>query len=133
MSKTRPCTYIHSKTLGRNRDRFLLVFLFFLFLFFCFFVVFLSFFFIVLLLMRCFFCLFSFRVVDIYILVCICIGCPVVCDFDGRLYRQLGGRNWVWNAVTSSLVFPLPLLGVFSVVNTIALYQVCGVHCATVS
>ena len=43
-----------------------------------------------------------------------------------RLYRQLGGRRWVWNAVTSSLVFPLPLLGVFSVVNTVALSQVCA-------
>ncbi|CAN0410501.1 unnamed protein product, partial [Hapterophycus canaliculatus] len=40
-----------------------------------------------------------------------------------RLYRQLGGRKWVWNAITSSLVFPLPLLGVFSVVNTIAISQ----------
>ncbi|CAM9224985.1 unnamed protein product [Scytosiphon promiscuus] len=42
---------------------------------------------------------------------------------SARLYRQLGGRKWVWNAVTSSLVFPLPLLGVFSVVNTIAISQ----------
>lgn len=41
-----------------------------------------------------------------------------------RLYRQLGGKSWVWNSVVSSLIFPLPLLGVFSVVNTIALYQV---------
>lgn len=46
--------------------------------------------------------------------------CPAVC----RLYRQLGGGKWVWNAITSSLVFPLPLLGVFSVVNTIAISQV---------
>ncbi|CAN0265290.1 unnamed protein product [Pylaiella littoralis] len=42
---------------------------------------------------------------------------------SARLYRQLGGRKWVWNAITSSLVFPLPLLGVFSVVNTIAISQ----------
>ncbi|CAM9594393.1 unnamed protein product [Ectocarpus sp. 12 AP-2014] len=42
---------------------------------------------------------------------------------SARLYRQLGGGKWVWNAITSSLVFPLPLLGVFSVVNTIAISQ----------
>eukprot|EP00752_Nemacystus_decipiens_P008579 g7660.t1 len=42
---------------------------------------------------------------------------------SARLYRQLGGRKWVWNAITASLVFPLPLLAVFSVVNTIALFQ----------
>lgn len=37
-----------------------------------------------------------------------------------RLYRQLGGLAWVWNTVITALVFPLPLTGVFSWVNTVA-------------
>mmetsp|Transcript_26490 Transcript_26490/g.82733 ORF Transcript_26490/g.82733 Transcript_26490/m.82733 type:complete len:600 (+) Transcript_26490:2207-4006(+) len=39
----------------------------------------------------------------------------------GRLYRQLDGRNWVWNIVCTYLVFPAPLFVVFCFVNTTAL------------
>lgn len=39
---------------------------------------------------------------------------------SARLYRQLGGTNWVWNAVLTAVFFPLPFTVVFSVVNTAA-------------
>jgi len=38
----------------------------------------------------------------------------------GRIFKQLKGKNWVWNVVLTSLVFPLPLGVVFSWVNTVA-------------
>mmetsp|Transcript_6274 Transcript_6274/g.9514 ORF Transcript_6274/g.9514 Transcript_6274/m.9514 type:complete len:602 (-) Transcript_6274:315-2120(-) len=49
----------------------------------------------------------------------------VVTSFIGgfvasRLYRQMGGRNWTWNVVMTSLVFPLPLMVIFSWVNSVA-------------
>ena len=37
-----------------------------------------------------------------------------------RLYRQLGGLQWVWNTVLTALVFPFPLTIVFGWVNTVA-------------
>jgi hypothetical protein len=40
---------------------------------------------------------------------------------SARLYRQLGGLNWVWNCVLNALVFPAPLMAVFSFVNTVAM------------
>ncbi|CAM9119615.1 unnamed protein product [Ascophyllum nodosum] len=57
------------------------------------------------------------------ILVLYCATAWVGGFMSARLYRQFGGRSWAWNAVMSSLVFPLPLLGVFSIVNSIAWYQ----------
>ena len=39
---------------------------------------------------------------------------------SGRLFKQLKGKNWVWNIVLTTGLFPAPLLLVFSVVNTIA-------------
>eukprot|EP00968_Pinguiococcus_pyrenoidosus_P009866 scaffold770_cov255-Pinguiococcus_pyrenoidosus.AAC.19 len=39
----------------------------------------------------------------------------------GRLYKQLDGRNWVWNIICTYLIFPLPLFLVFCFVNTLAL------------
>jgi hypothetical protein len=38
----------------------------------------------------------------------------------GRVFKQLKGKNWVWNVVLTAFVFPVPLCIVFSVVNTIA-------------
>ncbi|CAM9230737.1 unnamed protein product [Phaeothamnion confervicola] len=43
---------------------------------------------------------------------------------SARLYRQLGGKHWVRNVVTTALVFPGPLFCIFSCVNSIAWY--CG-------
>jgi hypothetical protein len=38
----------------------------------------------------------------------------------GRVFKQLKGKNWVWNTVLTAFVFPLPLFIIFSTVNTIA-------------
>lgn len=38
----------------------------------------------------------------------------------GRVFKQLKGKNWVWNVVLTAFVFPVPLGIVFSIVNTIA-------------
>jgi transmembrane 9 superfamily protein 1 len=40
---------------------------------------------------------------------------------SARWYRQLGGTNWVWNIVLSSVIFAGPLFFVFAWVNTTAL------------
>lgn len=39
---------------------------------------------------------------------------------SARLFKQLKGKNWVWNIVLTAALFPAPLFCVFSVVNTIA-------------
>ena len=39
---------------------------------------------------------------------------------SGRIFKQLKGKNWVWNIVLTASLFPAPLLLVFSVVNSIA-------------
>jgi len=39
---------------------------------------------------------------------------------SGRLYKQLGGTRWVWNTVTTMLMFPLPLFCMFVFLNTTA-------------
>jgi transmembrane 9 superfamily protein 1 len=38
----------------------------------------------------------------------------------GRLFKQLKGKNWVWNVILTSAIFPFPLGAVFAVVNTVA-------------
>lgn len=38
----------------------------------------------------------------------------------GRLFKQLKGKNWVWNVILTAAAFPVPLGLVFSVVNSIA-------------
>ena len=38
----------------------------------------------------------------------------------GRLFKQLKGRNWVWNVIITACMFPVPLGLVFLYVNTIA-------------
>ena len=38
----------------------------------------------------------------------------------GRIFKQLKGKQWVWNVVLTASVFPLPLGVVFTWVNTIA-------------
>ncbi len=39
---------------------------------------------------------------------------------SSRLYKQLKGRNWVWNTILTAIAFPGPLTLVFSWVNTVA-------------
>ncbi len=39
---------------------------------------------------------------------------------SGRLYKQLKGKNWVWNVVVCTMAFPIPLGIVFGWVNTVA-------------
>ena len=39
---------------------------------------------------------------------------------SGRLFKQLKGKSWVFNTVLTACVFPVPLAGVFTWVNTIA-------------
>ena len=38
----------------------------------------------------------------------------------GRVFKQLKGKNWVWNTVLTACTFPVPLALVFMVVNTVA-------------
>jgi hypothetical protein len=40
---------------------------------------------------------------------------------SARLYRQFGGLNWVWNTILNALIFPAPLMVVFSFVNSVAI------------
>ena len=40
---------------------------------------------------------------------------------SARLYRQLGGLNWVWNVILNVLAFPAPLMVIFSFLNTVAI------------
>eukprot|EP00937_MAST-01D_sp_MAST-1D-sp2_P005126 g5126.t1 len=40
---------------------------------------------------------------------------------SARLYRQMGGLNWVWNVVLNVLAFPAPLMLIFSFLNTVAI------------
>ena len=37
-----------------------------------------------------------------------------------RLYRQLGGTNWVWNIVLANVLFPGPLFVMFCFLNSVA-------------
>lgn len=39
---------------------------------------------------------------------------------SGRLHKQLKGRDWVWNVVLTSGIFPTPLACVFAWVNSVA-------------
>jgi hypothetical protein len=39
---------------------------------------------------------------------------------SSRIYKQLKGKNWVWNTVLTAAVFPLPLSLVFTWVNSVA-------------
>ena len=59
-------------------------------------------------------------------IVAACILLYVLCSAVGgyassRLYKQLKGTNWVWNVMLSLGVFPGPLLGTFSLLNTTAI------------
>lgn len=38
----------------------------------------------------------------------------------GRTFKQLKGKNWVWNVILTASIFPIPLSIVFSWVNTVA-------------
>lgn len=46
-----------------------------------------------------------------------CVGGYV----SGRMFRQMGGTNWVWNTILTAVLFPGPLLCVFMYVNTVAI------------
>lgn len=55
-----------------------------------------------------------------------CIVVFSICGFfgglvSGRLYKQLKGKDWAWNVILTSLIFPLPFSCVFAFVNTVAL------------
>jgi dolichyl-phosphate-mannose--protein O-mannosyl transferase len=39
---------------------------------------------------------------------------------SARYYKELKGKNWVWNVVLTSLIMPVPLSLVFAWVNTVA-------------
>ncbi len=39
---------------------------------------------------------------------------------SGRLFKQLKGKNWVWNTILTGCIFPVPLGAVFLCINTIA-------------
>ena len=39
---------------------------------------------------------------------------------SGRIFKQLKGKNWVWNVMLTATAFPVPLAAVFSWVNTVA-------------
>eukprot|EP01038_Epipyxis_sp_PR26KG_P008129 gene8129-11007_t len=41
----------------------------------------------------------------------------------GRLFKQLKGKSWVWNVILTASVFPVPLLLVFMLVNSVASYN----------
>lgn len=40
--------------------------------------------------------------------------------FSGRLFKQLQGKNWVWNTILTSSLFTVPLSLTFMFVNTVA-------------
>jgi hypothetical protein len=40
---------------------------------------------------------------------------------SARLYKQLGGTQWVWNTIVTALSFPLPLTVTFGFLNTTAI------------
>jgi hypothetical protein len=40
----------------------------------------------------------------------------------GKFYKQLGGTNWVSNVLLTSVIFCGPVLGVFSYLNTVAIF-----------
>lgn len=41
---------------------------------------------------------------------------------SGRLFRQMGGTNWVYNILLTASLFALPFFGVWSTINTVAWY-----------
>ena len=59
-------------------------------------------------------------------IVAACILLYVVTAFVGgfvtaRLYKKLKGTAWVWNVMLNLAIFPAPLLGTFSILNTTAI------------
>jgi len=40
-----------------------------------------------------------------------------------RLYKKLKGTSWVWNIMLNLAIFPAPLLGTFSILNTTAILK----------
>lgn len=70
-------------------------------------------------------CVGAFKVTRRGALLTACILIYAVCGIfggmiAGRLFKQLKGRDWVWNGVLTASAFPLPLTLVFVVVNTVA-------------
>lgn len=54
-------------------------------------------------------------------LIVIYAVCGLVGGLVGsRVFKQLKGKNWVWNTVLTAFIFPLPLVLVFTWVNTVA-------------
>ena len=46
---------------------------------------------------------------------------PIGGFVSARLYRQIGGKAWLSNALVTATVFPIPLVLVFTWVNSLAL------------
>lgn len=40
---------------------------------------------------------------------------------SSKLFKQMGGINWVWNTCLTFCIFPVPLITVFTVINTTAI------------
>ncbi|ETV93175.1 hypothetical protein, variant [Aphanomyces invadans] len=61
------------------------------------------------------------------IMAALAVAYPLTASIGGyrsaSLYKRLGGQNWVWNIVVCGLVIPGPLLGVFAVLNTVAIWN----------
>ena len=55
------------------------------------------------------------------LLLCLCLSLPGY--VSGVWYKMMGGTQWVSNVLLVSVLFCGPLLGVFSVLNTIAWVQ----------
>lgn len=70
-------------------------------------------------------CIGAFKVTRRGALLTACILIYAVCGIfggivAGRLFKQLKGRDWVWNCVLTACMFPVPLCTVFLVLNTVA-------------
>lgn len=70
-------------------------------------------------------CIGAFKVTRRGALLTACILIFAVCGIfggivAGRLFKQLKGRDWVWNCVLTACMFPVPLCAVFLCVNTVA-------------
>lgn len=51
------------------------------------------------------------------------LTCCVAGFVSSRFFRQLGGKNWVWNIVLTGSLFAVPFFVVWSVVNSVAWYH----------
>ena len=69
-------------------------------------------------------CIGAFKITRRGALLTACILIYAMCALfggmvSGRLYKQLKGRDWVWNIVLTAGIFPIPLGAVFLYVNMV--------------